>query len=361
MTNRIDGVEPHKPGEGTKQNKQGAEFPDPFSQEFPLASAPAGLEIIEDVGEALDLPAEDIFQAFSRFMQIRIAQGDATDDTIRAYYREIDFWVQWCARHNVDPAQARRSHIEMYREELKQQGLRVNTRSHKLSIIRRFYDAAVEAGLRDNNPAASVRGGKDQTPGEEKIKSLTAAALARLLDSVPTDTLVGKRDRAIIALMAIHGLRRVEVERMDEKSVLFQEDLVSIEVRGKANRLRQVYLRPDTYRALADYIVSKHRAGFAADGPCFVSFSNRSKGERISRRSLNEIVDHYLSAASLKRGGVSCHALRHTFGTLSVRGGAKIEDIKDAMGHVEIESTELYARAVARVENNPANFIDVEA
>ena len=320
------------------------EFSDPFADEFLVSGEP-----------------DDIFSAFSRFVQIHIAQGDATDDTIRAYYREIDFWVQWCARHNVDPALARRIHIEMYREEMKQQGLRINTRSHKLSIVRRFYDSAVEAGLREDNPAAGVKGGKDQTPGEEKIKSLTANALTRLLDVVPTDTLVGKRDRAIIALMAIHGLRRVEIERMNEESLLIQDDLVSVEVRGKANRVRQIYLRPDTYRVIADYLVNKHQAGFTREGPCFVSLSNRSRGERISRRSLNEIVDHYLNEASLKRVGVSCHALRHTFGTLSVVGGAKTQDLKEAMGHVDIESTELYVKAVARVENNPANFIDVEA
>ena len=317
-----------------------SEFLDPFESEF---------------------EADDIFKAFSRFVQIHIAQGEATDDTIRAYYREIDFWVQWCQRHHVDVAEARRIHIEMYREEMKQQGLRINTRSHKLSIVRRFYDSAVEAGLRDNNPAAGVRGGKDQTPGEEKIKSLTGAALTRLLGVIPTDTLIGKRDRAIVALMAIHGLRRIEIERMDEISIHIQDDLVSVEVEGKGKRIRQVYLRPDTYRVVADYLRNKHEAGFVAEGPCFVSLSNRSRGQRISRRSLNEIVDYYLGEASLKRLGVSCHALRHTFGTLSISGGAKVEDLKEAMGHVEIESTELYVKAVARIENNPANFIDIEA
>ena len=334
------------------------EFPDPFAGEFPGSSSDNSSGVSPDLASQKQ---EDIFQAFSRFVQIHIAQGDATDDTIRAYYREVDFWVQWCDRHDVEVGQARRIHIEMYREEMKQQGLRINTRSHKLSIIRRFYDSAVEAGLRDTNPASGVKGGKDQTPGEEKIKSLTSNALTRLLEAIPVDTLVGKRDRAMVALMAIHGLRRIEIERMNEKSILIQDDLVSVEVHGKANRMRQVYLRPDTYRAIADYLVAKHQAGFAQDGPCFVSLSNRSRGERISRRSLNEIVDGYLNASSLKRAGVSCHALRHTFGTLSVSGGAKVEHLRDAMGHVDIESTELYVKAVARVENNPANFIDVKA
>lgn len=319
---------------------ESSEFADPFEGEF------------ED---------DDIFKAFSRFVQIHIAQGDATDDTIRAYYREIGFWVLWCQRHHVDVAQARRIHVEMYREEMKRQGLRINTRSHKLSIVRRFYDSAVEAGLRDSNPASGVRGGKDQTPGEEKIKSLTGAALTRLLSVIPTDTLVGKRDRSIVVLMAIHGLRRIEIERMNEDSIHIQDDLVSVEVEGKAKRMRHVYLRSDTYRVIDDYLMNKHQSGFSVEGPCFISLSNRSRGQRISRRSLNEIVDHYLGVASLKRDGVSCHALRHTFGTLSIAGGAKVEDLKNAMGHVEIESTELYVKAVARIENNPANFIDVEA
>lgn len=330
-------------------SKPADEFPDPFAVEFPYSPTEA---------EPL---ADDIFSAFSRFLQIQVAHGDATDDTIRAYYREIDFWTQWCARHNVDPAQARRIHIEMYREEMKQQGLYVTTRSHKLSIVRRFYDAAVQAGLRETNPAAGVRGGKDQTPGEEKIKSLTANALSHLLDAVPTDTLVGKRDRAIIALMAIHGLRRIEVQRMDESSVHIEDSLVWIEVCGKGNRLRKVYLRPDTYQVLTDYLITKHKTGLPVSGACFVSLSNRSRGERISRRSLNEIVDHYLNESSLKRRGVSCHALRHTFGTLAVAGGAQVEHLRDAMGHVDIESTELYVKAVKRIENNPANFIDVKA
>lgn len=333
------------------------EFPDPFAVEFPHSSKPSA------TSEDRPTPVtDDIFTAFSRFLQIQVAHGDATDDTIRAYYREIEFWTHWCDLHNVDPAQARRIHIEMYREEMKQQGLYVTTRSHKLSIVRRFYDAAVQAGLRDTNPAAGVRGGKDQTPGEEKIKSLTAKALIHLLDAVPTDTLVGKRDRAIIALMAIHGLRRIEVQRMNESSIYIDDSLVWIEVCGKGNRMRKVYLRPDTYQALTDYLIAKHKAGLpaGAEKACFVSLSNRSRGERISRRSLNEIVDHYLNESSLKRAGVSCHALRHTFGTLAVAGGAQVEHLRDAMGHVDIESTELYVKAVKRIENNPANFIDVE-
>ena len=95
-------------------------------------------------------------------------------------------------------------------------------------------------------------------------------------------------------------------------------------------------------------------------GAFFVSQSNNSLGKRLTRQALNEIVSKHLTAAHLKRGGVSCHALRHTFGTLAVSGGAKIEHLRDAMGHSEIETTSIYVRAVEKAKNNPAQFIDIE-
>ncbi|MDQ3814658.1 MAG: tyrosine-type recombinase/integrase, partial [Armatimonadota bacterium] len=77
-------------------------------------------------------------------------------------------------------------------------------------------------------------------------------------------------------------------------------------------------------------------------------------------RSLNAVVDRYLDATALKRMGVSCHALRHTFGTLSVAGGAKVEHVKDALGHSKLETTGIYVKAVERAKNNPSHCIGVD-
>lgn len=314
------------------------------------------VEVLSD----LEFFGPDIHTAFARFLQIEVANGDATDDTIAAYFREVGLWVRWCDAKGVAPETVRRLHIEAYREDLKQQGLSVSTRSHKLSIIRRFYDGAVRAGLRKDNPAAGVKGGKDSTPPEEKIKALTSHALSKLADNISAETLIGKRDRAIVALMAVHGLRRVEIARLDEASLEEDGDKASLKVHGKGHRIRRVFLRPDTFNLLWVYLQSKRDLNYPAPGPLFVSHSNRSRGARISRRSLNDIVDHYLNASWLKRAGVSCHALRHTFGTLAVAGGAKIEHLRDAMGHSKLETTGIYVKAVERGKNNPANFIDVE-
>jgi site-specific recombinase XerD len=305
----------------------------------------------------------DMLEAFARFLRVDVANGDATADTIASYRREVAAWVRWCASQNIDPVQARRGDVESFREAMKQAGLSVATRAHKLSIVRRFYEAALSHGLIERNPAERVRAGRDRTAPEDRMKALSHGALAALVSALPADGLSARRDRAVIALMAGHGLRRIEVHRLNHESI--EGDLLSPEpgvlaVEGKGHKTRKVHLRADTWAALSSYVSAKLEAGCPLSGAVFVGHGNNGRNARLSRVSLNAIVDKYLSAASLKRAGVSCHALRHTFGTLSVAGGAKVEHVRDAMGHSKLETTSVYVRAVEKARHNPAHFIGVD-
>jgi integrase/recombinase XerD len=304
--------------------------------------------------------SEAMLEAFADFLRVDVADGDATADTVLAYRREVGYFVAWCREKRIEPASATRRTIVAYREELKARGLSVTTRSHKLSIVRRFYEAALKHDLIKINPADKVAGGKDLTPPEEKLKALTAGAMGALIASIPQSTLAGKRDRALVALMVVHGLRRIEVHRLNHESIDIESEPPAIVVHGKGNRIRRIYLREDTFTTIRTYIEAKLEEGLPLSGALFVSNSNRTRGERISRRTVNMIVDNYLSGANLKRVGVSCHALRHTHGTLAVAGGAALEHLRDEMGHSKLETTGIYVKAVGRVKNNPANFIDVD-
>lgn len=306
-----------------------------------------------------DLQTDNLLEAFANFLQVEVANGDATEDTIRGYLREVRLWVEWCHERNLAPAQVQRRDIIAYREHLKKEGIAVSTRKLKLSIVRRFYDAAIRHGFVTRNPAQDVRGGKDLTPPEEKIHALTGGALSALVVNIPTDTLTGKRDRAIIGLMALHGLRRVEVHRLNHENVETEGEAGYLTVWGKGNRIRRVYLRSDTWQAVQYYMQAKLEAGLPLDA-LFLAHDNCSRGRRISRRGLNLVVDKYLNSSALKRVGVSCHALRHTHGTLAIAGGARVEHLRDAMGHSQLATTSVYVKAVGRRLHNPANFIDVE-
>ena len=116
--------------------------------------------------------ASDIYSAFARFLRVDVANGDATQDTIKAYFREVTNWVDWCQTNGIAPENARRQHIEAFREQMKQRGLSVATRAHKLSIIRRFYESAVKEGLRTGGTEVLVVAGATKEyliPFAEKI------------------------------------------------------------------------------------------------------------------------------------------------------------------------------------------------
>ena len=299
--------------------------------------------------------------AFEWFLRIDVANGDATPDTVEAYRREVGAWVKWCESQGYDPANISRHEVEMYRESMKERGFAVSTRAFKLSIVRRFYDSAVRHGFAQTNPADGVRPGKDLTAPEDKMKVLDRESLTKLIAAIPGDTLAGTRDRAIVGLMALHGLRRIEVHRLDHASLRGGDSgNPHLEVQGKGSKRRLVYLRQDTFEALETYRHAKFEANLKDDGAIFVGHGNNGRGQRLSRQALNEIVAKHLNAANLKKLGVNCHALRHTFGTLSVAGGAKIEHLRDAMGHAHIDTTSIYVKAVEKQKYNPANFIDVE-
>ncbi len=313
--------------------------------------------------KALPSGVENIYDAFAYFLRAEVASGDATQDTVEAYHREVGNWIKWCRARDLLPEDAQGYHLEAFREELKRRGLSIATRAHKLSIIRRFYESAVYVGLREDNPAADVWAGKDPTSPEEKLKILSEKALAALVLSLPHEGLSGLRDRAVVALMAAHGLRRVEIQRLNHESVVGNQrssEPCSLLVDGRGHKVRRVFLRDDTWATLAAYFHEKEQAGYALQNAIFVGHGNNGRGQRLSRVSINAIVDKYLNAAHLKGIGVSCHALRHTFGTISIANGADLEHLRNTMGHALIETTGVYVKAVQKGKDNPAFFINVE-
>ena len=70
------------------------------------------------------------------------------------------------------------------------------------------------------------------------------------------------------------------------------------------------------------------------------------------------MVDAHLEALGLKEAGVSCHSLRHSFATWSLAGGAGLVSIQDALGHSSVETTQVYAKIVDRMRENPALYLE---
>ena len=123
---------------------------------------------------------------------------------------------------------------------------------------------------------------------------------------------------------------------------------------------RLVYRRPDVADTLHDYLVARGSVPVNEDGePLFAAVGNFAGGHRLSRRGVRTIVDGYLCAATLKRPGLSDHALRHTAATLAHHYSRDLCAVQDMLGHADPRITSKCARVVDRAKSNPALGVPV--
>jgi len=302
----------------------------------------------------------DLMGAFADFLRLDVANGDASTDTIRGYKTQVGAWVNWCHESGIDASRSTPHDVKVYRQYLVAAGYKPASIAHKLTIIRRFYAAAVDSGLRPDNPAAGVKPPKDKRAHDD-FHYLTEVDITLLFRAVGNGQLEKElRDKAILAMLGIQGLRTVEIERANIEDLKINGDHVSFLVRGK-NHDRMIYLRPDVAEILSQYLSKRRHVDRDENGtPVFTACGNRAGGTRISRRGIRQVVDFYLKKADLKRPGISDHALRHTAATLAYKYTHDLRSVQEMLGHVDPKTTARYAHVVDhRVKNNPALAVPV--
>jgi len=302
------------------------------------------------------LAQTDLLDAFAAFLRLNVAEGDASPHTIRSYYTHVSLYVSWCEEHGINPAQATDKEIAAYRKALVDNGYKRSTIATKLSIIRRLYQAAVWRGLRADNPAAGVKAPRDRTARAERTKFLPLGGLKRLLQAPQGDGPMARRDRAMLALMGIHGLRVSEVSSLRVGDVDLTQGVIT--VTGKGQKARTVYLIEATSRVLEDWLKVRPWVAQGNVDALFVTLGSRIRGTAMSDRAIRYRVDGYLEILGLKDEGISCHALRHSAATWARAGGAALDAIAGMLGHTSVTTTQVYAKIVDRMTENPARYLE---
>jgi len=148
----------------------------------------------------------DLIAIFGRFLRLYVAEGDASLATMRTYHGQAAQFVAWCQQSGLNPATATEEDIISYRKHLVEAGYRPTTIGLQLAVVRRLYVAIRWRGLRHDNPAAGVKAPRDRTSRDERVKYLPLEGLKQLLAAPQGDGPLARRNRAILALMGIHGL-----------------------------------------------------------------------------------------------------------------------------------------------------------
>lgn len=212
---------------------------------------------------------DDLLFAFADFLSIDVSAGDAATDTLQTYRRQVEQFLKWCDRHDLDPAQLDKNDIKRYRHWLiNVRGFKPATIALKLSVVRRFYQAAVEHRLLPINPALGVKPPREKRDPAERITFLEKAEVEKLLASVPQGVgepdpvrlLQVRRDRALLAIMALEGPRTVELHRANVSNIIQQGQHLGIRVEGKRN-IRIVPLTPEIGQILMDYLQTRRDQG----------------------------------------------------------------------------------------------------
>ena len=228
------------------------------------------------------------------------------------------------------------------------------TRARKISCIRVFFRyLSSKAKLLDSNPAQDL-----ETPklGKRMPRYLSLDESKKLLDVTQNEDDRNKqRDYAIITLFLNCGMRLSELVNINITNIDFTESKMT--VIGKGNKERVIYLNKACMSAINGYLAIRphDRVKFDSRDALFLS----ERKERISNRSVQDIVKKELQRAGLDTTKYSVHKLRHTAATLMYQyGKVDIRALQELLGHESISTTEIYThvnddRIRAAVENNP--------
>ncbi len=297
------------------------------------------------------------------FLQYLALNRNASAHTVRAYDSDLTQFLAYAAAgagvkvRDVAPKQLDRLALRGFLGDLHKHGRSRASAARKLAAARTFLRYLRREGLIDDDPGALVA-----TPKRDvrMPAHLSEDEMSALIESPAGDTLLARRDRAILELFYASGLRLSELAGLDVDDVNLSAKMVR--VLGKGGKERIVPFNSSAAKAVREYLKDRDtgRVSLPLDGPrgrqadrrrrdpLFVNY----RGGRLTVRSVDRLVRRYVAASST-RMGISPHALRHSFATHLLQRGADLRVIQELLGHARLSTTQRYTHV------NSAQLLEV--
>jgi integrase/recombinase XerD len=269
----------------------------------------------------------------SRFRDFLLFVKRLAPLSVEVYTGAVSGLLDWLASQDLAAETASPEDLSRYltwREENCHIG--ATTSSKLLSGFRSFFAFLVETGLREDNPAKLL-----ETPRKQHRLPVyyNAETVENMLSHIGTDTARGLRDRAIFTLLFSSGLRISESVALDVQDVFFKQRLLS--VHGKGSKDRLVPFNTEAAEALTNYL-RDGRPLLVRGHACNALFVGRP-GKRLSRKA---IWKNYREIARSAGMSSKVHALRHSFATNLLAGGADLRSVQELLGHTNLTTTQIY-------------------
>jgi integrase/recombinase XerD len=272
--------------------------------------------------------------------------------TRRAYENAIKDFMAFTGIVRPDEfREVTRAHVIAWRDDLVRRERSGSTVRHRLSALASLFDYLCESNAVTHNPVKGVKRPKhDSTEG--RTPALGDHQARELLEAPDGDSLRILRDKAILATLLYHALRREELCKLKVKDFSHQRRGVPhLKVSGKGGKTRYVPLHPAAGGLIHDYL---ERAGHGSDesGALFRPVSHNTKGETkaITPDGVYKIVRAYSGKLGFEIGA---HSLRATAATNALDHQADIAKVQEWLGHANIATTRIYDHRKTRPEDSP--------
>jgi len=280
--------------------------------------------------------ASESWQHALRLLDSDLRRRGMAERTRRAYGIDAGQLALWCSTGGLDPADVTPRVLRRYAQVLSERRAGPATTARKLAALRQLYRVLHEHGEVPANPADLVPAPKRPS---KLPRVLAPAQISALLDRIPATTPLELRDRALFELAYACGLRAEELVDLDVASVSFEDEEVRVE--GKGRKTRLVPAGEEALRAVARWLERGRPALQSGDGGQALFLSK--SGRRLSTSDVRRRLQTWARQAAIQ-GGISPHALRHSFATHLLDGGADLRAIQELLGHSSVSTTQIYTR-----------------
>jgi integrase len=272
--------------------------------------------------------------------------------TKRAYGHALDDFLGWYQAEA--PGELTKATVQRYRSDLERRGLSPSSVNKHLSAIRKLVTEAADNGMLSPALASAiykVKGAKRQ--GVRLGNWLSHDQAQQLLDLPATQTLKGKRDQAILAVLLGAGLRRSEVAALNVEHFQQREGRwVIVDLLGKHGRVRSVPAASWIKAAVDRWIL----ASGIVSGRLFrpINKGGRIAGRGMTDQAVYNVLANYAAVLGIK---LAPHDMRRTFAQLAHKGESPIEQIQLSLGHASIQTTERYLGTQQELHDSPSDRV----
>ena len=270
----------------------------------------------------------------SEYLQWLTVEKGRSRATIEAYQRDIRAFLAWWGSER-EISEVTGGDLESYLNTLRDTRA-ASSVARTLSSLRGWWGFLLVEDHLKVDPSAHVAPSRR---GRSLPKPLSEEAVSHLLDTLPRETPVDLRDRALLELLYGTGARVSEVVGLEIQDLDFDEEL--IRVTGKGSKQRLVPMGRALKLALREYLAPGGRGEFPrprAHAHVFVNV----RGGALSRQGIDLIISSRALHAGIARSTISAHVFRHSCATPMLAHGADIRVVQEHLGHASIATTQIY-------------------